>query len=161
MNVEKLKSVDVGTHHPVQAIIFTDGGEIFVTKNETTAEGFELVKFQTYDLSQLTSIVNNILKGNRISSMVTTQVESNTLFASSIANLFRMTNYVSGTTLHTIIGGRAAQPITLMGDGTSLTITTGGNLQLAGDMVLATPFSTLMLQKVGDQWIELSRKHNN
>jgi len=161
MNVKKLKSADVGTHHPEQAVIFTDKGELFVTRDELTADGYELVRFQTYDLDELTTIVNNVLKGNPVASVASVQIEAQTILVSSIANLFKITGYLSGAVLDTIIGGREAQTITLTGDGTPLTITTTGNLKLTGDMTLSSPYSILMLQKAGNTWIELSRRHNN
>lgn len=160
MNLKKLNSDSVGTHHHEQAVILTDKGEMFVTKDQFSPEGYELVKFQTYDLEQLTTIVNNVLKGNPIASAATVQIEAQTIFVSSVSNLFRIVGYQAGDLLDRIIGGRQAQSITLITDGTPLLVAETGNLKLDGSFTLSTPYSILMLQKVEENWVELTRKIN-
>jgi hypothetical protein len=147
MNVKKLLSENVGEFHPEQTLILTEKGELFVTKNELTVQGYELVKFQTYELEQLTTMVNNALRGN-------------TIHVSPVSNLFRVVNYQSTSILDTIIGGREAQQISILGDGTALQIKRTGNLRLTEDMTIQNEFSLLLLQKAGSVWIEVSRKHN-
>jgi hypothetical protein len=160
MNVKKLLSENVGEYHPEQTLILTEKGELFVTKNELTVQGYELVKFQTYDLEQLTTMVNNALRGKVLASFASVEIESNTIHVSPVSNLFRVVNYQSTSILDTIIGGREAQQISILGDGTALQIRRTGNLRLTEDMTIQNEFSLLLLQKAGSVWIEVSRKHN-
>ncbi len=160
MNVYKLKSENVGSHFHEQAIIFTDKKEICVTKDEVTDDGFELVKFQTYDLEQITSIINHALKGLTIQSSVVVEMTNKSIFVSSVSKLYKVNNYNVGDLLENILGGYEGQIITIVGNGTSLTINNNGNLAINGTINLDNEYSILLLQKVGETWVELSRKIN-
>lgn len=160
MEIKKLKSNAVGTHYNSQALILTEKGEIFVTKDELTAEGFELIKFQTYDLEQLTTIVNNVLKGVQIKSSALVKIERNTIAVSPVTNLYKVSSSNQNEELHTIIGGYESQTISIISADTILTITDNGNLRVDQSFTIANQFSIIMLQKNGSQWIELSRKIN-
>jgi hypothetical protein len=160
MNVKKLLSENVGEYHPEQTLILTEKGELFVTKNELTVHGYELVKFQSYDLQQLTTMVNNALKGKPLASFAEVEIENNTIHVSPISNLFMVVNYENTSFLDTIIGGREAQQISILGDGNALQIKRTGNLKLIDDMTIQNEFSLLLLQKVDSIWVEVSRKHN-
>lgn len=160
MEIKKLNSTTVGTHYPSQAMILTEKGEIYVTKNDETIEGFELIKFQTYDLEQLTTIVNNVLKGVPIKSSAVVKVESNSIAVSPISNLYKVSSTNQTEELRTIVGGYEAQVISLISSNTELTINGLGNIKGEGDFTISNPFSIIMLQKNGEQWIELSRQIN-
>ena len=160
MEIKKLNSNSVGSHHESQALILTEKGEIYVTKDEETTEGFELIKFQTYDLEQLTSIVNNVLKGVQIKSSATVHIESNTIVVSPVTNLYKVSSNNSTEQLKTIIGGYEAQTISIISSNTQLTVSNGGNLKLDEDFVITNEFSIILLQRNGDSWIEISRNIN-
>lgn len=160
MEIKKLNSNSVGSHHESQALILTEKGEIYVTKDEETAEGFELIKFQTYDLEQLTSIVNNVLKGVQIKSSAIVHIESNTIAVSPVTNLYKVSSNNSTEQLTTVIGGYEAQIISIISSNTVLTVSNGGNLRLEEDFVIANEFSIILLQRNGDRWIEISRNIN-
>ena len=160
MDIKKLHSSTVGTHYPSQAMILTEKGEIFVTKDELTFEGFELIKFQTYDLEQLTTIVNNVLKGVPIKSSAVVKVESFSIAVSPISNLYKVSSTNQTEELRTIVGGFEAQVISLISSNTELTINGLGNIKGERDFTISNPFSIIMLQKNGEQWIELSRQIN-
>jgi len=160
MEIKKLNSNSVGSHHESQALILTEKGEIYVTKDEETTEGFELIKFQTYDLEQLTSIVNNVLKGVQIKSSAIVHIESNTIAVSPVTNLYKVSSNNSTEQLTTVIGGYEAQIISIISSNTVLTVSNGGNLRLEEDFVIANEFSIILLQRNGDRWIEISRNIN-
>lgn len=160
MKIQKLKSDTVGTHYPEQAIILTDKGEIFVTQDDLTEDGFELLKFQTYDLEQLTTIVNAALKGNPIRSSATVEIEANAVFVSSVSNLYKVDGYAEFEVLNRVLGGFEGQIISIVGNGTALTINNQGNIRINSDFVLVNEFSILRIQKVAGQWSEVSRNSN-
>lgn len=160
MKIQKLKSESVGTHYPEQAIILTDKGEMFVTQDELSAEGYELLKFQTYDLEQLTTIVNAALKGNPIRSSAKVEIEANTVFVSSISNLYKVDGYSEFDVLNRVLGGFEGQVISIVGNGTALTINDEGNIRLNTDFILQNEYSILRIQKLSDEWVEVSRNSN-
>lgn len=161
MKIEKIISSNVGTHYPIQAILLTEQGEIFVTKDELTPDkGFELIKFQTYDLTQLTAIVNNVLKGLPIKSAVEVTLANQSIFVSPVCSLYKITSYSPEEVLNQIHGGYQAQIITIVGNGVPLNIKNQGNLTLNQHFKTTNPYSTLMLQKMNDQWVEISRTIN-
>lgn len=160
MEIKKLHSSTVGSHYPSQAMILTEKGEIFVTKDNLTDEGFELVKFQTYDVEQLTTIVNNVLKGVPIKSSAVVQIENYAMAVSPISNLYKVSSTNLTEELRTIVGGYEAQVISLISANTELIINGLGNIKGVGDFTISNPFSIIMLQKNGQQWIELSRQIN-
>lgn len=160
MEIKKLNSSTVGTHYPSQAMILTEKGEMYVTKDEETLDGFELVKFQTYDLEQLTSIVNNVLKGIPIKSSAIVNIDNFSIAVSPVCNLYKVSSANNFEELRTIVGGYEAQVISVMSANTGLTISGLGNLKLMDDFTINNPFSIIMLQKNGEQWIELSRRIN-
>jgi hypothetical protein len=160
MEIKKLKSDAVGTHHDSQALILTEKGEIYVTKDEHTEDGFELIKFQTYDLEQLTSIVNNVLKGVQLKSSALVNIESNTIAVSPVTNLYKVRGSSLGEELHTIIGGYEAQTISIVSDSSNLSITTNGNIKVDQDFIISNEYSIIMLQRSGSNWVEISRNVN-
>ena len=161
MELKKLLSANVGAHHPEQALILTEKGEMFSTTDEWTAEGYPLVKVQTYDLEQLTTIVNNALRGKTMASSALVEWEAGAIHVSPVSNLYRVSHYAQGAALHTVRGGREGQQITLLGNGEDLLITRTGNLHLDGNMTLQNEYSVLLLQRVGSLWVEVTRTHNN
>jgi len=160
MEIKKLNSDSVGTHFDSQALILTEKGEMFVTKDEETTEGFELIKFQTYDLEQLTSIVNNVLKGVQIRSSAVVRIESNTIAVSPVTNLYKVTGINQTEGLNTIIGGYEAQTISLLAENITLRINNNGNIKINEDFTISNGYSIIMLQRSGGNWIELSRTIN-
>lgn len=160
MEIKKLNSNSVGSHHESQALILTEKGEIFVTKDEETAEGFELIKFQTYDLEQLTSIVNNVLRGVQIKSSAIVHVESNTIAVSPVTNLYKVSSNNVTEELNTIIGGYESQTISIISANTELTVSSSNNLRIENDFIISNEYSIILLQKNGSQWIEISRNVN-
>jgi hypothetical protein len=160
MEIKKLHSTTVGTHYPSQAMILTEKGEIFVTKDELTVEGFELIKFQTYDLEQLTTIVNNVLKGVPIKSSAVVGIDNFSIAVSPISNLYKISSNNPTEELRTIIGGFEAQVISLISMNTELTVSKLGNIRVDTNFLISNAFSIIMLQKNGKQWIELSRRIN-
>jgi len=160
MKIQKLKSEAVGTHYPEQAIILTEKGEMFVTQDDLTENGFELLKFQTYDLEQLTTIVNAALQGNPIRSSAFVKIEANAIFVSSISNLYKVEDYSSSDILNRVLGGFDGQVISLVGNGTPLTINSEGNIRLKSNFILQNEYSILRIQKLSDVWIEVSRNNN-
>ena len=160
MEIKKLNSNSVGSHHESQALILTEKGEIYVTKDEETAEGFELIKFQTYDLEQLTSIVNNVLRGVQIKSSAVVHVESNTIAVSPVTNLYKVSSNNVTEELNTIIGGYESQTISIISANTELTVSSSNNLRIENDFIISNEYSTILLQKNGSQWIEISRNVN-
>ncbi|MEQ8624487.1 MAG: hypothetical protein RJQ00_06515 [Vicingaceae bacterium] len=160
MEIKKLNSNSVGSHHESQALILTEKGEIFVTKDEETVEGFELIKFQTYDLEQLTSIVNNVLRGVQIKSSAVVHVESNTIAVSPVTNLYKVSSTNTSEELNTIIGGYESQTISIISANTELTVSSSNNLRLENDFIISNEYSIILLQKNGSQWIEISRNIN-
>ena len=131
-----------------------------MTKDQQTTEGFELVKCQTYDLEQLTSIVNNVLKGVQIKSSAVVKVESNTIAVSAVTNLYKVKGSNPTEELHTIIGGYEAQTISIISEINSLSITSNGNIKVNQDFTITNEYSIIMLQRNGDHWIEVSRNIN-
>jgi hypothetical protein len=160
MEIKKLNSDSVGTHFDSQALILTEKGEMFVTKDEETTEGFELIKFQTYDLEQLTSIVNNVLKGVQVRSSAVVNIESNTIAVSPVTNLYKVSGTNQTEELRTIIGGYEAQTISLIAENTTIIINDAGNIRVDEDFTIANGYSIIMLQRSGNNWIELSRTIN-
>lgn len=160
MKIQKLKSTAVGTHYPQQAIILTDKGEMFVTQDELTEDGYELLKFQTYDLEQLTTIVNSALKGNPIRSAAKVQIEANSIFVSPVSNLYKVDGYAEFDVLNRVLGGFEGQIISIVGNGTTLTVNDQGNLHLNGDFTLQNEYSILRIQKLAVGWVEVSRNNN-
>ncbi len=160
MKIEKLKSENVGTHYPYQAMILTDKGEIYATKDDWTDQGYELIKFQTYNSNELATIMNQLLMGNPLASSIEVTPEANTIYVSAISSLFKLSGYNSNQSLTTIIGGRQGQTITLITDGTPISINEQNNIKLESECNLSNEYSTLMLQKSGSHWIELSRSQN-
>ena len=161
MEITKLLSENVGSHYPVQAVIFTDKGEIYITKDVQTAEGYELFKLPINDLVLLTTQVNNALRGKTIASMALVELEQEAIHVSPVSNLFRVINYSENSVLKDIKGGRQAQQITVLGDGLNLVISASGNIRLEGSLTLTNEYSVLLLQKVDETWIEVARKQNN
>lgn len=160
MEIKKLNSTSVGSHYPSQAMILTEKGEIYVTKDDLTEDGFELIKFQTYDLEQLTSIVNNVLKGNPIKSSAVVAIENFSIAVSPISNLYKVSSMNPQEELRTIVGGYEAQVISLISKNTELTVSSLGNIRVNENFIINNPFSIIVIQKNGGQWIELSRKIN-
>jgi hypothetical protein len=160
MEIKKLNSTSVGSHYPSQAMILTEKGEIYVTKDDLTEDGFELIKFQTYDLEQLTSIVNNVLKGNPIKSSAVVAIENSSIAVSPISNLYKVSSMNPQEELRTIVGGYEAQVISLISKNTELTVSSLGNIRVNENFIINNPFSIIVIQKNGGQWIELSRKIN-
>lgn len=160
MEIKKLKSETVGTHYPNQVVIFTDKGEIFVTKDEETSEGFELLKFQTYDLQGLTTIINNLLRGVSLTSKALVQVNNQAIAVSPVANLYTVDSSTNSAILNNIIGGYESQVITVTSNLPSLEISNLGNIQVNPTITLNNPYSTLLLQKSQGSWLVLSNKNN-
>jgi|GEM_PF-3137323 len=160
MNIKKLHSSSIGTHHPEQSIILTEKGEIYVTKNEVEEDGYELVKFQTYDLNQLTTIINDLLKGIAINGKASVKMEAGKIYVSPVVRLYQIEGYQVGESLNEILGGYDGQVISIVGSGVELTIEANTKLRLNGAFILKNEYSILMLQKAAGYWVELSRKEN-
>lgn len=160
MEIKKLNSSSVGTHYPDQALILTDKGEIYVTKDDLTPEGYELLKFQTYDLEQLTSLVNNVLKGVPMKSAAIVEIENHAIAVSPVTNLYKIGNSSANEELQMIVGGYEAQIITIVSQGTEVLVNAQANIKVASPFTLANSYSILLLQKAGQNWIEISRKVN-
>ena len=161
MEILKLKSENVGTHYPVQAVIFTEKKELFITKDEPTAEGFELLKFQTYDLEAITTIINNLLRGVTVARKAIASLENAAISVSPVANLYAVDSTLSMGTLNNIVGGYESQVITLISNISSLDITNQGNIQIDQTFTITNPYSIVMLQKFQEGWLVLSNNINH
>lgn len=162
MVVKKILSSSVGTHHPEQAMILTEKGEMYVTSNELTPDGYVLVPF--FDLSVLNGRINALLRGQPLHGRADVPLVTGTIAVSPVASLFRVVDYSPGSILNGIEGGNEGQIITITATTTTsgvLTVSSGLTLALNSDMVMDSADDTLLLQRSGGVWKELSRSHNN
>ncbi len=160
MEIKKLKSENIGLYHPNQAVILTDKGELFVTKDELTAEGYELLQFQTYSETALTTIVNNLLRGVSLTGKALVQLQNNSIAVSPVSNLYTVNSSVENGVLQNIIGGYESQVITITTQLPSLEVSTLGNIQNNQTITLSNPYSIVLLQKYQDDWLVLASNNN-
>jgi len=153
MKVVKSLSINVGTHYPEPALIFTEQGEIFMTEARSGPSGFALVAFISKEL--LTGLLHQVLTSRARNGVVESEVTANTLHISAAANCFKMCGYEVGTTITKIEGGHDLQTITILGDGGTLTIEPSEQIQIPATIKLDSPIKTLVLRKEGKVWRKL------
>jgi hydrogenase maturation factor HypE len=159
MNIQKLLSSNVSTHHPEPAIILTEAGEVFMTKKGATAGGYELVRF--LDVDMINSRINTALSGLAVAGVAEAELVNQSIQVSNIANCFKVINYPPNSVISNIAGGVAGQIITIICSANELTILANSTLLLGSDMVYTNDLSTLHLQKDAVGWREISRSYNS
>lgn len=153
LKIKKLRSANVGTHHPEQALIFTDSGEIFMTASTKEANGYPLVRFFNHDV--LRNAVHQVLVGTANNGVIETTVTNGKLQISPAANCYRVVHYEPGTMITQLEGGYNLQSITIIGQGTPLLVCGNEQIGLVSDELLDTPWKPLVLQKIGNCWKKL------
>lgn len=149
----KLRSANVGTHHHEQALIFTETGEIFMTRSTREAGGFPLVRFFNHET--LRTAVHQVLVGTATNGVIETTLQNGRLQVSPAANCYRLVHYEPGTVITHIEGGYNLQSITILGQGTPLVVKACESIMLSAEEVLRSPWQPLVLQKEGNCWKKL------
>ncbi len=162
MQIKKLNSSSIGSHYHEQALILSNRGEIFVTKDELTADGYELLKFQTYDLEGLTSLINKLLRGVQITAKARVVLENEAISVSPVANLYAIdSGGEQNAVLSQIVGGYESQLISIISPAASLAINSNNNIIIDQPLTLNSPYDILLLQRLGNEWIIISNSTNH
>lgn len=153
MKLKKLLSVNVGTHHHEQALIFTEQGEIFMTTSTETSQGFALVPFVSKQL--LRGLLHEVLTTRRCNGVVDCSPDCDTLHVSPAANCFKLCGYNHGAAITRIEGGHDLQTITIIGNGKEIVVKPSEQIELPHEIRLDSPIKSLVLRKEGNVWRKL------